>query len=132
MTKPNHPSREIKHIWADHSERHMEDFAHWNDFNSYRSHIGGLLLLSKSFNAGYSDLPCAEKRGRYLGQNLLARSLHEKAYDHNSGLRFIEESCLPFRPHRDLRKREFDMRRQLYRRMAERTWDPDRLAKEAS
>ena len=64
-----------------------------SEFAEYRNRIGGLLLLPKSFNASYGDLPYAEKRGHYLGQNLLARSLHEQAYDHNPGFRrFIEES----------------------------------------
>jgi hypothetical protein len=40
------------------------------------------------------DLPYAEKREHYLGQNLLARSLHEQTYDHNPGFRlFIEEAA---------------------------------------
>ena len=77
---------EIEHIWADHSERHVEEFAHPSEFTDYRNHIGGLLLLPKSFNASYGDLHYAEKRGYYLEQNLLARSLHEQAYDRNPGL----------------------------------------------
>lgn len=89
---------EIEHIWADHAERHADEFAHPSEFAEYRNRIGGLLLLPKSFNASYGDLPYAEKREHYLGQNLMARSLHEQAYDHNPGFRrFIEESGLPFR-----------------------------------
>ena len=44
------------------------------------------------------DLPYAEKRAHYDRQNLLARSLDEKAYDHNPGFRrFLEASGLPLR-----------------------------------
>ena len=108
---------EIEHIWADHPERHTDEFAHPSDFQEYRNRIGGLLLLPKSFNASYGDLPYAEKREHYLGQNLLARSLHEQAYDHNPGfLRFIEESGLPFRAHAEFRKADLDARQELYRR----------------
>ena len=53
----------------------MEEFAHSSEFAEYRNHIGGLLLLPKSFNASYGDLPYAEKRGHYRSQNLLACSL---------------------------------------------------------
>lgn len=70
---------EIEHIWADHPERHSDEFAHPSEFQEYRNRIGGLLLLQKSFNASYGDLPYAEKRDHYNSQNLLARSLHEKA-----------------------------------------------------
>jgi hypothetical protein len=47
-----------------------------SDFQEHRNRIGGLLLLPKSFNASYGDLPYAEKREHYFGQNLLAKSLH--------------------------------------------------------
>lgn len=123
---------EIEHIWANHSERHVEEFSHPNEFAEYRNHIGGLLLLPKSFNASYGDLPYAEKRGHYQSQNLLACSLHEHAYDHNPGFRrFIEKSGLPFHAHAEFKKMDLDERQELYRRLAERVWDPERLAREA-
>ena len=36
---------DIEHIWADHPELHEEEFNHEYDFQEYRDHIGGLLLL---------------------------------------------------------------------------------------
>lgn len=124
---------EIEHIWADHAERHADEFAHPSEFAEYRNRIGGLLLLPKSFNASYGDLPYAEKRKHYVGQNLLARSLHEQAYDRNPGfLRFVEESGLAFRAHVEFRKLDLDARQELYRSLAERIWSPDRLAQEAA
>ena len=123
---------ETEHIWADHPERHTEEFAHPSEFVEYRNRIGGLLLLPKSFNASYGDLPYPEKRVHYLGQNLLARSLHDHAYDHNPGFRrFIDESGLPFRAHAEFKKADLDARQDLYRRVAERIWSPERLAQEA-
>ena len=123
---------EIEHIWADHAERHADEFAHPSEFAEYRNRIGGLVLLPKSFNASYGDLPYAEKREHYLGQNLLARSLHEQAYDHNPGFRrFIQDSGLPFRAHAEFKKADLDARQDLYRQLAERIWSPERLAQEA-
>ena len=69
---------EIEHIWADHPEHHADEFTHPSDFAEYRNRIGGLLLLPKSFNASYGDLPYAEKLAHYDSQNLLARSLNER------------------------------------------------------
>jgi hypothetical protein len=124
---------EIEHVWADHPERHTDEFAHPSEFQEYRNRIGGLLLLPKSFNASYGDLPYAEKREHYDSQNLLARSLHERAYDHNPGFRrFIEESGLPFRAHADFRKADLDARQALYQQLAERIWDPAVLDEEAA
>ncbi len=123
---------EIEHIWADHSERHVDEFSHPSEFAEYRNHIGGLLLLPKSFNSSYSDLPYAEKREHYRSQNLLACSLHERAYDRNPGFRrFIERSGLPFHDHAGFKKADLDARQELYRRLAEQIWDPERLTREA-
>lgn len=123
---------EIEHIWANHAERHSDQFAHPSEFAEYRNRVGDLLLLPKSFNASYGDLAYSEKRPHYLGQNLLARSLHEQAYDHNPGFRrFIEQSGLPFRPHTEFRKADVDARQALYQQLAERIWNPDRIEAEA-
>lgn len=124
---------EIEHVWANHPELHQDEFGHPSEFEEYRNRIGGLLLLPKSFNASYGDLPYAEKRGHYAGQNLLAKSLHESAYDHNPGFkRFIAESGLPFRAHAGFRKADLDARQALYQQLAERIWGPERLAQEAA
>lgn len=124
---------EVEHIWADHPERHTDEFGHPSEFQEYRNRIGGLLLLPKSFNASYGDLPYSEKREHYLGQNLLARSLHEQAYDHNPGFRrFIQESGLPFQPHREFKKPDLVTRQKLYQELAEQIWNPQRLAQEAA
>ena len=62
---------EIEHIWAEHPERHENDFDHEYDFQEYRNFIGGLLLLPKRDNASYGDLPYAEKRRYYISQTYL-------------------------------------------------------------
>lgn len=122
---------EVEHIWADHPERHRDEFEHPSDFEEYRNHIGGLLLLPKSFNASYGDLPYKKKRGHYLKQNLLAQSLHEKAYEHNPGFkRFLRETNLPFQAHVEFKKADLDARQELYRKLAEQIWNPDRLERE--
>jgi hypothetical protein len=122
---------EIEHIWADHAERHADEFAHPGEFQEYRNRIGGLLLLPKSFNASYGDLPYDEKREHYQGQNLLARSLHEMAYDHNPGFkRFLAESSVPFQPHSEFRKADLDARQALYQQLAEQIWSPKHILDE--
>ena len=123
---------EIEHIWANHPERHTDDFTHPLDFAEYRNRIGGLLLLQKPFNASYGDLPYADKRGHYVKHNLLAQSLHEDAYNRDPGfVRFVQRNGLPFRSHTSFRKKDLDLRQDLYRRLAERIWSPYRLEKEA-
>ena len=119
---------EIEHIWSDHFEWHKDEFNHPADFGEYRNRIGGLLLLPKSFNASYGDLPYSKKLEHYFGQNLLARSLHKRAYEHDPGfLRFIEESKLPFCPQADFKKSDLDARQELYHKICEQIWNPGNL-----
>lgn len=122
---------EIEHIWADHYDRHRDEFASQADFSDYRNRFGGLLLLPKSFNGSYGDLIYSEKRKHYVSQNLLAWSLHEQCYERNPGfLSYIEEEGLPFNPIEDFRKAELDDRHGLYRQLADRIWDAERLTAE--
>ncbi|MBL8889139.1 MAG: DUF262 domain-containing protein [Planctomycetaceae bacterium] len=123
---------EIEHIWADHPERHTDEFTSPADFDDFRNRIGGLLLLPKSFNASYGDLKYEEKLPRYVSQNLLAWSLHPQCYSHNPGFKqFIARTGLLFRSHSSFKKADLEARSQLYRKLAEQIWNPERLTEEA-
>lgn len=122
---------EVEHIWADHPERHTDEFSHAADFSEYRNRIGGLLLLPKRFNGSYGDLTYAEKLPHYLTQNLLARSLHSQCYQRNPGfIQFLQQSGLPFRAHDEFKKSDIEERSVLYRQLAEQIWNPQDLLKE--
>jgi len=125
---------EVEHIWADHPERHTDEFSHPADFDEYRNRIGGLLLLPKSFNASYGDLTYEKKLPEYLKHlqtNLLASSLHPQCYEHNPGfLRFVQETGLPFKAHAQFKQADLDERGVLYRQLAERIWNPDDLLRD--
>jgi len=119
---------EIEHIWADHYSRHRGEFASQADFADYRNRFGDLLLLPKSFNGSYGDLTYEKKRKHYVSQNLLAWSLHEQCYERNPGfLAYIQKEQLPFAPLEEFHKAELDARHALYRQLADRVWDPQRL-----
>jgi hypothetical protein len=119
---------EVEHIWANRPERHTDEFPHEADFRKHRNRIGGLLLLPKSFNASYGDLPYTEKLPHYRGQNLLAQSLHLETYSNNPGFnRFIANSGLPFEPHAEFKKRSMDCRCKLYLELAQKVWNPSSI-----
>lgn len=119
---------EVEHVWANHAERHTDEFPQAADFADYRNRVGGLLLLPKSFNASYGDLPYDKKVEHYVSQNVLAWSLHPGAYEHNPGfLAYVKRSSLPFRSHAEFKKAQLDDRQQLYRLLAEEVWSPVRL-----
>jgi hypothetical protein len=124
---------EVEHILADHPERHSNGFAHASDFAEYRNRIGGLLLLPKSFNASYGDLPYDKKLDHYDSQNLLGRSLHARCYDHNPGfVSYVSRSRLLFHAHPQFLKEDLDARQELYRHLADEVWNPARIDKEVS
>ncbi len=119
---------EVEHIWADHFERHTDEFDNPDDFERHRNRFGGLLLLPKDFNASYGDMAYEDKVEHYFGQNPLARSLHPRMYQNNpSFLRLRDAHGLPFRafPSR-FTKADIDERQGLYRDLAEIVWAPNR------
>lgn len=121
---------EIEHIWADHFDRFTDDFAHAADFDAHRNRIGGLILLQRGLNQSLGDATYETKLSEYAtkGENLLARSLHPSAYDHNPAFRrLIERTELPFAPHARFGLAEQAARQRLYIRMAEWVWNPSRL-----
>ena len=119
---------EIEHIWANHLEYHTDEFSHESEFQAYRNRIGGLLLLPKSDNASSGDDPYEKKLGVYSGQSLLAKSLLEQTYRNNPGFRkFRESSGLEFKPHPEFKKADLDARQELYLRLAEQIWNPERM-----
>lgn len=124
---------EIEHIWANHPSRHRDEFRNDYEFGEYRNRIGGLLLLPKSFNASYGDMTYAQKHSHYNTQNnMLVRSLHAQAYDHNPKfLQYMNTSGLPFKPHPQFKQADLDARQDLYRRIAEEVWSVERLDREA-
>ena len=80
----------------------------------------------------HGDKPYADKREHYYGQNLLAQSLHENAYEHDPGFRrFKDETGLAFQPHAEFKKADLDARQDLYRALAEQIWNPEHLKLEA-
>jgi len=120
---------EIEHIWANHYERHADEFGHLLDFQDIRNRIGGLLLLPKSFNASFGDLTFELKSPKYFGQsNYLAKSLDKQCYSNNPGfLSFVQHSNLPFEPYHQFKKSEMEKRQHLYQQIAELVWNPNRI-----
>lgn len=119
---------EVEHIWADHPERHTDEFAHEADFSRHRNRIGDLLLLPRQFNASYNDDPYEEKLPHYFRQNLLAASLNPLSYEKNPGfISFIKSSGLSFKAHEEFGASAITERGDLYRGIAKKVWNPDDL-----
>ena len=119
---------EIEHLWANHFERHTDEFSHAQEFSAHRNRVGGLVLLPKKINASLNDKAYSDKLEHYQSENLLARSLHPMCYVHNPGfLKLKAETGLPFKAFTEFKKANFDERFNLYKGIAERLWSADRL-----
>lgn len=119
---------EIEHLWANHFERHTDEFAHAQEFSAHRNKVGGLVLLPKKINASLNDKAYSDKLEHYQSENLLARSLHPMCYVHNPGfLKLKAETGLPFKAFTEFKKANFDERFSLYKGIAELLWSADRL-----
>lgn len=128
MTKRGKDPFEIEHIWSNNAKE-ADGFASTLDFATYRSRIGDLVLLPRSFNASYGDMSYEKKLPHYFGQNLLAKSLHPDAYSNNPRFnKMIASTGLPFRAYEDgFTQQSIDERQELYQRILELIWDPASL-----
>jgi Protein of unknown function DUF262/Protein of unknown function (DUF1524) len=119
---------EIEHLWANHFERHTDEFAQREEFASFRNRIGGLVLLPKKINASLNDKTFAGKVAHYQKENLLARSLHSACYRHNPGfLQLVARTGLSFRSFEKFSKVSFDERYAAYQGIAKQLWSLNRL-----
>ena len=119
---------QIEHILADKYERHTDEFDEPSDFNNWRNHIGGLLLLPESFNKSFGDKTYEDKREQYFGQNLLAKSLSRRCYQNNPEfLKYIKRSGLQFKAHDKFEKTDIYERQLLYKAICEEIWNTDRF-----
>ncbi len=119
---------EVEHIWANHPERHTDEFSHEADFARHRNRVGDLLLLPKQFNASYNDDPYDKKLPHYFSQNLLAASLNSRSYEKNPAfIAFTKSSGLPFKAYDEFKAADVVERGNLYRAIAKQVWNPDDL-----
>lgn len=123
-----HPFQ-VEHIWANDYEPHKLEFKNSYEFAEYRNRFGGLLLLPDDFNKSYGKKGYKEKLDGYLGQNVLAKTLHPKWYVTNPSFKkYIEDSGLPFKAYSDtFTKAGLDERQELYRLLCEEIWNTNRF-----
>lgn len=119
---------DIEHIWADVYERYADECPTRQDFDDWRNHVAGLLLLPADVNRSYQDKPFEDKAPHYAKQNLYAASLTSSAYEHQPQFNaFVAREGLPFRAYQRFGKQEQTERRQLVLDLARRVWSADRL-----
>lgn len=125
-------SYEIEHILANPFTLNGKDFTDEEDFNQARNQIGDLLLLPKSFNASFRNLPATLKIPKYSLQNKLAATLSDVMYDDSGKLinnprlsKFAEEhDNIKFVPYQVFTRGSLNARNKLYTELARIMWNP--------
>ncbi|MDP2728872.1 MAG: DUF262 domain-containing protein [Dehalococcoidales bacterium] len=123
-----HPFQ-VEHIWANDYEQHKSEFRNEYEFSEFRNRFGGLILLPDDFNKSYGKKKYIEKLDAYLGQNVLAKTLHPEWYKNNpSFLQYKTQSSLPFKAYpTEFTKASLNERQELYRLICEEIWSPSRF-----
>ena len=120
---------EVEHIWANHFERHVDQFASEQEFQDSRNSFGALLLLPKGVNASLSDMRVQEKVPHYLQHNALARITSAQGPERDPKLR-VRLASLPHNAplaENELDPDQIKARTKFYQAMCETIWDPAAL-----
>lgn len=119
---------DIEHIWAGHYEPYRDQFATEEEFQRWRNHVAGLVLLPADVNRSLKDKPFEDKAPHYAKENLYAASLTAHAYEHQPQFgEFRERNGLPFKAYPSFGKTEQAERRELVSALVQQVWSPARL-----
>lgn len=114
---------EVEHIWSNHYDQHTDEFTDETEFAAIRNNIGDLLVLPKSFNASFGDLPYEQKAEQYFEQNILAQTLNAKKYKNNPDfLKFKNSSKLAFKSYEHFKRASISERAELYKNILLWNW----------
>ena len=114
---------EIEHIWNDDFSDYKDEFDQQHDFDDYRNRLGGLVLLPNGTNQSYGGKSYEIKKGHYIKENLLVKSLCPLTYENNPNFKkLITEHGLPLKAHEEFKKTDLETRQDLYQAMCEKIW----------
>ena len=71
---------DIEHILPDRFDDYAADFADAHEFQTWRQHVGNLLILTRDKNRAYQDMIYQKKVECCAGDNILAQALNPTAY----------------------------------------------------
>lgn len=129
--KAKNPS-DVEHIWANVYEQYASECATPQEFDTWRNHAAGLLLLPADVNRSYQAKTFEEKAPHYAKQNLYAASLTAAAYEHQPQFEeFRRREGLEFRPYTAYGKEAQMERTELLLALANRIWAPERIERYA-
>lgn len=119
---------DIEHVWAQDYSYYQNQFSDRQQFETWRDHVAGLLLLPADVNRSLQDKPFEQKAPHYAKENFYAKSLTSSAYIHQPQFsQFLRNEGLTFKPYERFGREEQTERRELVLELAKRVWSPNRL-----
>lgn len=117
---------DIEHILPDDYDSYQDEFDDIDDFQESRQKLGNLIILTRDKNRSYQDMNYTDKVNQYSGDNILAQTLNEIAYQKNPQfLPLVEE--YGFAPISKFTKASIDERTRIYLQLAGDIWDFDAI-----
>ncbi len=121
-------SYDREHVLPDKYDDYSHMFSSLEEFNSFRSKLGNLILLKLDKNRSYQDKSYSEKVKNYITNNIIAQSFNEECYKNNPKfLKFITDNNYNFKPYDSFGKDDIIERQSLYQEMAYKIWDSNKL-----
>lgn len=119
---------DIEHIAADRYGRYRSEIPTEQDFQNWRNHINGLLLLPADVNRSLQDKSFDDKAPAYAKQSFYAASMTASAYENQPQFKYFNASLAhPFRPYDQFGKAEHAERGEVIRELVNAVWSPKRL-----
>ncbi|MFF4054100.1 DUF262 domain-containing protein [Streptomyces chartreusis] len=122
----------IEHLWANHHHRVIREIPDVVVFRSRRNQLGGLGLLMGRENSSLNDLPLTDKAASYARSNVLL-GIIAPGYDRRNPLlrdftktHKFDKVLRSFGP-RETMTSVVQTRQELYLRLFEHIWNPERL-----
>jgi len=119
---------DIEHIAADKYARYTDEFATGQEFQKWRNHVYGLLLLPADVNRSLQDKTFDAKAPHYAKQNLYAASFTASTYQHQPKFAAFSASLAhPFGPLEKFGMKEQAARGEVVRELVNEVWSPRRI-----
>lgn len=123
---------DIEHVVPNSYDDFKTQFSSLTEFQNWRNHVAGLLLLPADVNRSYQDKPFKDKAQHYASQNLYAASLTAAGYLHRPQFTaFIAQAQLPLKAYSEFGLAEQTERKNVLKALVNAIWSPTLIQHEA-
>ena len=124
---------DIEHIVPNNYDDFKSQFSSPSEFQNWRNHVAGLLLLPADVNRSYQDKPFKDKAPHYAAHNLYAASLTAASYQHKPQFTtYVAQTQLPLKPYDEFGPAEQAERKKALKVLVDAIWSPALIQQDAA